>query len=313
MRKPLIRRVVGFVAASFVLPSVLLAQDMEPKAYSASPVGANFLVVVFGRSTGSIVFDPSVPITDVDATVGSGAVGIGHTFGLFGKLTLLSAALPYARGHLTGKVGGVESETRRSGLADARLKFSMNLRGNPAMSPAAFAKAPRRTIVGASLTVAAPTGQYYDTKLINVGTNRWGFKPEIGISFPKGRWDLDAYLGAWWFTSNPSFYPGGLRRTQDPIVSLQVHGAYTFPSRIWVAIDSTWYTGGTSQVEGSDPVGRLNNSRLGATLSLPIGRRQSVKVAYSSGVSVRSGTDFRTFAIAWQILYLSRYLSHPNE
>ena len=45
------------------------AQDMEPKAYSASPVGATFLVASAVRSTGSVVFDPTVPITDVKAKI----------------------------------------------------------------------------------------------------------------------------------------------------------------------------------------------------------------------------------------------------
>lgn len=305
MKGPILNA-VSLTVALMILPATASAQEMEPKAYSASPVGANFLVAVYSRSTGGVVFDPSLPVTDANAKVGSGAVGVGHTFGLFGKLAMVNAVLPYAWGHLTGNVGGVAGETSRSGLADARFKLSVNLRGNPAMSAAEFVKAPRRTIVGASLAVATPTGQYYDTKLINLGTNRWGFKPEIGISVPRGRWNLDAYLGAWLFTSNPSFYPGGLKRMQDPVVSMQLHAAYTIRSRAWAAIDSTWYAGGGNQVEGGDPKSGMNNSRLGATVSLPLGKRQSIKIGYSSGMVVRTGTDFKSFAVAWQMLWLSR-------
>ena len=290
---------------SLALAGSAAAQDMEPKAYSASPVGANFLVATYGRSTGSVVFDPSLPITDVNARVGNVALGVGHTFGLFGKLTRVSVAFPYAWGRVTGKVGGEAGEVSREGLADTRVRLSMNLRGTPAMSTAAFAKAPHRTIVGAGITVAAPTGQYYDTKLINLGTNRWGFRPEVGISVPVGRWDLDSYVGVWWFTSNASFYPGGLSRTQDPVVSWQGHAAYTFRSRAWVAADATWYRGGASQIEGGEPKAAMNNSRLGATVSLPVGTRQSIKISYSSGIVVRTGTNFNTLGVAWQMLWLS--------
>jgi hypothetical protein len=288
-----------------LISAPLVAQEMEPKAYSASPVGLNFLVGLYGRSTGDVVFDPSLPFTDVHAGINSVAVGVGHTFDLFGKLTLVSAAFPYAWGTVSGNVGGAAASITRSGLADGRLKLSMNLRGNPAMSAAEFVKAPKRTIVGTSLTVAVPTGQYYDTKLINLGTNRWGFKPEIGFSIPAGRWNLDAYLGAFFFTANPSFYPGGLRRTQEPLVSAQLHAAYTIRSRAWVAVDSTWYAGGATAVAGADPLGGVNNSRLGATLSLPVGTRYSVRIGYNSGVTVRTGTDFQTLAVAWQIVWLS--------
>jgi len=298
-------RIVAGLLAAVAAPAWVWAQEMEPKAYSASPAGANFLLVAYARSTGDVVFDPSLPLSDVSARVGSLALGVGHTFGLFGRLTLVSGALPYAWANVTGKVGGLANEAHRSGLADARFKFSMNLHGNPASSAAEFAKAPRRTIVGTSLAVAAPTGQYYDTKLINIGSSRWAFKPEVGVSVPIGRWDLDGYVGAWLFTPNHSFYPGGLKRTQDPLLAVQGHAAYTFRSRAWLAADATWYGGGASQVEGAAPSTALNNSRLGVTCSLPLGRRQSIKIGYSSGMAVRTGSDFKTFAVAWQKLWLS--------
>ncbi len=276
------------------------AQDMEPKAYSASPVGTTFLVAAGSRSTGSVVFDPTLPIRDVEADINGIAVGVGTTFGLFGKLTLVSAVLPYAWGDLSGLVGEDARSITRDGLADTRVKVSINLLGNDAMRVREFVKAPRRAIVGTSLTMVAPSGEYDRTKLINLGTNRWAFKPEVGVSLPRGPWDVDAYLGVWLFTANGDFYPGGLTRTQDPVVALQAHVSYTFKPRLWLAVDSTWYSGGSAQVEGGEPVGAVNNSRLGATLSLPAGRQQSFKISYSSGVAVRTGTDFRTLAVGWQ-------------
>lgn len=278
---------------------------MEPKAYSASPIGANFLVGSFTHSTGAIVFDPTLPVSDVSATVNGYAVAVGHSFPLFGDLALLTFALPYATADVSGKIQEQAASTSRSGLADSQLRFSINLIGNPAMAPREFARAPRKPIVGASLTVRAPTGQYYDTKLINIGNNRWAFKPEVGISIPIRRLDADLYGGVWLFTANDDYYPGGLHRTQDPVVTLQAHVSYTLKPRLWVAFDSTWYSGGSSQVEGGHPSTSQNNSRAGVTLSMPVGRRYSLKLAYGSGVIVRTGTNFTTYAVAWQALWLS--------
>jgi hypothetical protein len=154
--------------------------------------------------------------------------------------------------------------------------------------------------------MTAPTGQYSGAKLINLGTNRWSFKPEIGVAIPKGTWDFDAYLGVWLFTYNSDFYTGGLTRSQDPVVALQGHASYTFRPRLWAAVDATWYQGGGASVGGSEPAGAMNNSRLGATVSFPMGRQQSLKVTYSSGVAVRTGTDFRTFSVGWQWLRFTR-------
>jgi hypothetical protein len=285
--------------------TLVAAQDLEPRAYSATPVGANFLVAAASWSTGSVVFDPGLPIADTHADVRGLVIAVGHTFNLFGKLALASVAMPYALATVSGNVFEQQAETSRSGLADARLKLSVNLRGNPAMSPREFARAPSRTIVGASLTMTAPTGQYYDTRLINLGTNRWSVKPELGISVPAGRWDLDAYVGAWFYTSNAQFYPDDAFRTQDAVLAIQGHASYTVRPRLWVAGDATWYRGGSVRVNDGAPSTDLNNSRLGLTVSFPVGNRYSAKASYSTGVVARTGTDFSSVAIAWQVLWLS--------
>ncbi len=282
------------------------AQDLEPKAYSASPVGAAFLVVGLSRSSGSVLTDPTLPLRDIEAKINGLPLASGYTFGLLGKLALVTVAVPYAWGDVSGIVGEEARAITRSGLTDARAKLSVNLRGNPAMRPREFAKAPRKTIVGTSLTVTTPTGQYDGTKLINLGTNRWGFKPEVGVAVPKGHWDFDAYLGVWLFSDNSDFYPGGQARSQDPVVALQSHASYTFKPRLWAAIDATWYRGGGASVGGGASSGSMNNSRLGATVSFPVGNRQSFKVAYSSGVAVRTGTNFRTISVGWQWLRFTR-------
>jgi hypothetical protein len=279
------------------------AQELEPRAYSASPIGANFLVVGAGRSTGEVLFDPTVPITDVRAELNAVSVGLGRTFSLAGRLALVTAALPYSWGTIEGTVAEQARQITRSGLADMRVKLSVNVRGNPAMAPAAFVRAPQRTIVGASVTVAAPIGQYDNQKLINLGANRWSFKPEVGISHPVGRWDLDAYAGVWLFTQNEQFFPGEAVRRQDPIVSLQGHASYTLRRRTWLAFDATWYSGGKARVNDGPASSRQSNTRVGATVAWPIGRQQSVKVAYSTGASTRTGADFNTVVVAWQILW----------
>jgi hypothetical protein len=96
--------------------------------------------------------------------------------------------------------------------------------------------------------ITAPTGQYDGAKLINLGTNRWAYKPEVGIAVPKGPWDFDAYLGVWLFTSNADFYPGGRTRSQDRVVALQGHARYTLRPRLWAAVDARWYQGGAARV-----------------------------------------------------------------
>jgi hypothetical protein len=281
-------------------------QELEPRAYSASPIGTNFFLVSIGRSSGDVIFDPTVPIIDVRADIDAGTVGVGRTFNVGGHLALATAALPYVWGDIAGKVAEQAESITRSGLGDMRVKLSVNLLGIPALEPAEFVKAKPRTNVGTSLTVAAPTGQYYPDKLINIGTNRWAFKPEVGLSHPVGRWQLDFSGGIWFFTSNDRFYRGASTRSQDPLVVFQTHVSYNVTRRAWAAVDGTWYGGADVSVDEGPPASRQNNARLGVTLSLPVRRQQSLKFAYSTGASTRTGSDFTTVGVAWQYLWFDQ-------
>jgi hypothetical protein len=71
-------------------------------------------------------------------------------------------------------------------------------------------------------------------------------------------------------------------------------------------VDATWYGGADVRVDDGPPSARQNNARLGATLSLPVGASQSLKVAYSTGASVRTGADFKTLGVAWQYVWFDR-------
>lgn len=279
----------------------LSAQDLDPRAYARVPVNASFLVAGFSVSHGGVVTDASLPLTDVRATVETPSLGIGRSFSLFGQTAQAFAVVPYSWAQVSGNLAGEATQTTRAGLSDMRIRVSLLARGAPAASILEITKAPRRTILGVSLTVGAPTGQFFPDRVINLGTNRWTIKPEFAVSHPIGqRWLLDTYAALWVFTATNSFFPGTSVRTQSPIGAFQAHLSYSFRPLAWVAFDATYYIGGRTTIQGVENDDRQSNSRIGATLVLPVGRRHSVKLAVSSGAIVRYGADFTTFSIGWQ-------------
>jgi len=302
------RAQVGLIAGLAVLTGVpgALAQDMEPRAYSSSPVGTNFVVALAGASLGEILFDPSIPLIDVNADLRLTTLGYGRTFSLGDRQALVVIAAPYVWGNVEGSIQEEARSVRRSGFADVRLKTSIHLVGPGAMTVEEFRKAPRQTVMGMSLTVQAPTGEYNQEKLINLGTNRWAFKPEVGVSVPVGRWNLDAYAGVWLFTTNSHFFPGDTTRRQDPLVSLQAHVSYSFRNRAWLAFDSTWYGGGEATLDSEPPSARQNNTRIGGTFSFPLTARQSLKLVAATGASTRTGSDFDSYVAGWQFTWFDR-------
>ena len=136
---------------------------------------------------------------------------------------------------------------------------------------------------------------------MNLGYNRWAFKPEIGVTRPIGRWTVEAATGVWMFTANDTYYPGRLRKKQEPLVSVQGHVSYAFRNRIWLGVAGTWFGGGETRVEGILNPDQQRNTRMGGTISISLGRFQSAKIVYSTGASTRRGTDFDSSSVNWQL------------
>ena len=285
-----------------VLTRITSAQQLTPRAYVPAPVDLNIVSVPYGYQTGSVITDPSVPVQNVDAKVNAVSAFYGRTFAFFGREANAAILLPYVWAKATGDVFEERRSITRSGQGDMGLRLASNILGGPALTREEFVRAPQTTILGASLSIAMPTGQYDGTKLVNIGSNRWAFKPEVGFSQPAGPWRFDLYAGAWFFTPNSDYF-GGNRRAQDPLVSLQGHVIYTFLPELWLALNGTWYSGGQTTVNGEHKADRLDNTRIGVTIAVPIGRAQSLRAAWSRGATVRFGQNFTTVGVTYQFLW----------
>ena len=275
------------------------AQEMEPRAFSVSPVGTNFLVAGYSRSTGGVSTDPSLPLTNVEAVITSGILGYQRSFSLAGRAASAALLVPFINGDVRGNLEDQSRQVSRNGLGDVRLRFTANLAGGPALTPAEFAQRTPTTTLGASLTIVAPTGQYNPAYLINISSHRWAFKPEVGLSQPFGNWFADASTGVWLFTDNPDFFRGN-RRSQDPLWTFEVHGGYNFRPGLWLAADATYYTGGETSLNGTAKHDLQANSRYGLTLSVPILDGVSAKLAWSKSLITRVGGRFQTVGLTLQ-------------
>jgi hypothetical protein len=281
------------------------AQELEPRAYSPSPVGTNFAVLGYTRLEGDVLTDPALPIKNVQSKIDIYLLGYARTFDLAGRTASFGFLVPYSRGEVSGDVFEASREVHRSGLGDVRLRFAVNLYGSPALTPAEFAQRQPGLAAGASLSVIAPTGQYVGSRLVNVGTNRWALKPELGVSYPRGDWFFETSAGAWLYMDNDDFF-GGKHREQSPLYLAQAHVGYNFKPGLWLAVNAAYATGGRTTVDGVENQDRQDNSRYGMTLSVPWGRGWSGKVAWSRGFTVRAGGDYEVIALALQYRWFDR-------
>jgi hypothetical protein len=278
---------------------------MEPRAYSRAPVGSQFIVFSYAYQTGDILTDAALPLRDVNVDLNAASFAYGRTFGIAGRQANATLLAPYIKGRAGGIVFEDQQEVTRSGLGDVRLRFSMNLVGGPALTQKEFATQKPKPLLGAGVTVVMPTGQYDPRRLVNIGSNRWSFKPEVGFSIPHGRWTAEVIGGVWLYTANNEFF-GGVKRQQKPLVSLQSHLIYTIRRRMWIAFNANYYTGGRSVVDGVINADKQSNSRVGGTFALPLTQRQSFKVAFVNGLTTRFGGDVTTIAVGWQYAWVDK-------
>jgi hypothetical protein len=292
--------VLSLACTALTVASAANAQELEARHFSPAPLGTTFVIAGAGESEGAIVFDPSLDIENVHADLDIVTTGFGRVFAAGERQARVLVVMPHAEGTIAADVGSAPQSARLDGFVDPRIKLSIGLRGAPALAPQDFARVPRGTVVSAAVTLVPPWGDYEPTSLVNLGYNRWALKPEVGVLRPFGRWTVEGVLGAWVYSRNDEQYPGTAHKRQEPLFSAQAHVSYTWPSRVWLALDATSFAGGDTRVDGVDNPDYQENSRLGVTLSLPFGRSDSLKVTYNEGTTTRRGNDFESFMLTWQ-------------
>ncbi|MDN3918979.1 transporter [Roseateles violae] len=275
------------------------AQELEPRAYSNLPTGLNFLIAAYAHSRGGLSTEPSLPVEDAHLQIDTALIAYARSLDLWGRSGKVDLIVPVSQLSGSALVAGQPREREVSGSGDPRLRLSMNFLGAPALSTKEFAGFQPDLVVGASVQVGIPIGQYDPSKLINLGTNRWSLKPDIGFSKTFDALTVDLTAGVTLFGHNDDYF-GGQRLEQAPIYSIQTNISHAFAGGIWAALGATYYSGGRTTLNGVRKDDGLANTRVGLTLALPINRRHSIKFNASGGISTRTGTDFDTLGVAWQ-------------
>ena len=285
----------------------LCAQDLAPRAYVITPLHSNAVTLTWTFYDGGVNFNGAVPITGATGTFSVPIFSYYHSFSFFGRSANIVASLPYGVGTFQGELLQQHRSVYRSGLLDFTTRFSVNLMGGPAMKPREFAKWKQKILLGASLRVIAPTGQYDPTKIVNWSVNRWAFKPEFGYSERWGNWVLDAYAGVWFYTTNPAFDAGKTDKPQSeqPIGSFEGHLSRDFKAGTWVSLDGNYWWGGLTSLSGIQNLKTKQvGSRIGGTAAWRFSKHQSLKGSYSAGTYSRFGGNYQNVSVAWQYSWL---------
>ena len=297
-----------WIALIAVGSNFMLAQDLAPRAYVITPLHSNAVTLTWAFYSGGLNLSGSIPVT-ASGTYNVPILTYYHSLNAFGRSANITASLPYGVGNFQAAALGKQKSAYRSGLLDLGFRFSINLWGGPAMNLEQFSKWKQKNILGASLRVIAPTGQYRSTQLVNWGTNRWALKPEFGYSGRYDKWVLDSYAGLWFYSRNPADFgiPQPVPQTEEPIGSFEGHLSRDFGRGTWVSLDGNFWWGGVTTLNGiRNPATRQTSSRLGGTAAFRVSKHQSLKVNYSGGTYIRYGGNWQNLSVAWQYSWVGR-------
>ena len=291
------------VAALALLGSALTqlahAQELEPRAYSNLPMGLNFLAAGYAHSQGGLSTDPSLPLTDAHLKIDTGVVAYVRGIDVWGNSGKFDVIAPYSHLSGTALVAGQPRERVVSGAGDPRFRLSVNFYGAPALTLNEYRSYRPDLVIGASVQVTPPWGQYDPSRAVNLGTHRWSIKPDIGFSKAFAPFTVDLTAGVTLFSRNDDYF-GGQVLDQAPLYSAQVNLSHDFGRGIWAALGATFYRGGRTTVDDAAKDNALSNSRLGLTVAVPIDRYCAIKFNASSGISTRTGTNFDTVGAVLQ-------------
>ena len=248
------------------------------------------------------MFDPSLPVEDGNSDINVTGISYSRVFSTFGKQSRIDVLVPYAWGNFTGTVEGEFGDVDRSGFADPALRYSINFIGGDALTGADFIRYRPATTVGASVQVFAPLGEYSKDQLVNLGTNRWTIRPQLGFQHRLGKWSFELTGSVWLFTDNDEFYQGA-KRKQDPLYALQGHVIYSFKPGLWLGLGLGGGKGAKTTIDGEARFDEQVNSRGSVTLGIPITKYQGFKVFYAGGRTQKVGGSFERVAVAWSMMW----------
>jgi len=295
------KRVLFICLALAVLrvPRQACAQFTDPRTYENTPAGMNQLELSYAYAHSDASIDTSLIITGAKFNLNQGTITYTRYFGFLHRLMWVEAGVPVAG--LSGSISGTNIRGSTTGAGDSSYALAMLVKGGPALSVAQFEGYKPITTMGVSLAITAPTGLYHSDKILNLGSDRWSFKPEIALSHPFGveqKWTFDAYANAYFYTDNTSYHVRQILR-QQPLPGFEGHISYSFNDSLWASLDTRYSFHGPTFVNGLIQNNAQQNFVLGGEMNISLNRRNSLVFEFAKALVHNNGPALVGFSVKY--------------
>ena len=287
------------ILAVLHVPDRACGQFNAPRAYENTPAGTNQLELGYTYAHADASLDTSLVIVGASFDTNQGIIDYTRYFGFFHRLMWVEAGVPIAG--LSGSISGTNIQGSITGAGDSSYAFGILLKGGPALSVEQFEHSQPTTTLGLSLTMSAPTGSYQANKILNLGSDRWSFKPELAWSHPFGheqKWEFDAYANASFYTGNTSYHGKEVLR-QGPLPGIEGHVSYSFTSNLWASFDTRYSFRGTTSVDGVSQDNAQQNFSLGTEMNISLNPRNTLILEFGKALVHNNGPAVVAFSVRY--------------
>ena len=300
-------KTLGLFIIAFLFHQNGHCQDIEPRRWSPIPLGTNVLGAGYSYTSGDVFFDPLLQAEDVKIKAHSLAVSFVQPFKVRNKLASISLLVPFSAADWSGLLSGEPAAVNRTGFADPRIRASVLLAGPPAGNALELQQYklenPTYTTFGVSLAVTLPLGQYSEDKLLNLGGNRFVFRPQAGMIHYWGTWSFELTGSVFLYTRNPDFF-NDAQRDQRPTFAMQSHLVKQLRGGAWLSLGAGYGLGGESVINRQPNGDFRANLLMSASYSLLITKRQGLKLTYIRSEALQDiGSRTNNFLLAWFISF----------
>ena len=301
------KRLLILCFALAVLPTHACAQFTDPRNYQNSPVGINQLELAYAYVRSDTSIDTSFIVSGAKFNLNQGLIDYTRYFSFLHRTAWAEANIPIA--NLNGSITNTDIAGSTTGAGDSGYTGAILLKGGPALSAEQFANAETTTSIGLSVSMTAPTGQYDPSKLLNLGSDRWSFKPELAVSKPFGsdqRWVFDAYANTYLYTNNDRYRGVDVLR-QRALLGLEGHISYTFNNTIWASFDTRYSFLGATNVSGVNQDNSQRNFIVGSELVVSPNLRNSFTFEFAKAAIHKNGPSLTGFAVKYDYTWGKGY------
>lgn len=283
--------------------SPVLSQDVEPRRWVSIPLGTKVIAAGYIYTSGDVLLDPSLQAENVEIAVNTLVVSYVQSLRIGTKSARLGILLPWNFENWNGLLDGNPESLYRAGLVDPRIRFSINLLGPPATDIKGLQKYyqenPTHTVVGVSLAVHLPLGQYDRNQLINIGNNRFIFRPQIGFEHRWGLWSYELTGSVFLYTKNNKFFPDQ-QKIKDPVYALQNHLIKRFKSGIWLALNIGYGYGGEGAIDQRELNDYRSDLLFGGSFGVRLNPTQAIKLSYFRKEALNDiGSEVNSLGVVW--------------